>query len=268
MKIKQQKIGLALSGGGAMGVVHMGALKQLEKNQIPIQVISGTSSGAIVGALYADGGTKKVHKFFDMINQENLFSMKNIVISRLSPTTIFEKVRSYLKKSLDAKNFEDLPIKFICVATNIITAKEKIFSEGNLVDAVMASSAYPGIFPIQKIGSDYFVDGGVIKNFPASELKRYKCNFIIGSLTYGTKKLDIDGELLLSHFDVLSRSFDIIQNKLTQKDLKKCNFVFNPPIYKNKWYHFDQMDIIEDIGIDYAKRHMPQLLKKLNNDTK
>lgn len=269
MNKQRKKIGLALSGGGIMGVAHIGLLEEIEKNNIKIDIISGTSSGSIVGALYSAGGTKKIYEFLNRLDKNDLFSVKKLLFRYKLPHKIFEAISDAFEETLSPiKNFNELKTPFICLATDIVNAQEKIFDQGNLIDAIRASSAYPGVFPTQEIKGKFYIDGGVLTNFPVKVLKQHGCDFIIGSLTNQLPKVRYDqfNKPKLSTADTLVRAIKIGEQKIANFDKKFCDIIFEPPIFYWDWYNFNDIDVILDIGQDYAKRNFYKLKRIIDNE--
>jgi len=260
------KIGLALSGGGALGAAHIGIVEELEKNKIGIDSICGTSSGAIIGLLYAYGGLKTVNHFFDELDKTGLLNKTSLIFKRNS--TIFFSVEEILRKCIKASEFYELKIKFSCVATDLKNGNAVILKLGDPVKAVMASAAYPGVFPIQKIGTKYLIDGGLTRNLPSGILKKQGLDFIIGSSLYGLKKFDKfdpDGNIKANPIDIAVRSLDIMQKELANYEVESCDFCFQPEVNDYRWYHFDAINDIRLTGKECAAKHIGDLLKEINS---
>jgi NTE family protein len=173
---KKYKLGLALSGGGARGFAHPGAIKAIEDFNLKPDIISGTSAGALAGVLYADGyAPEEIIKLF--IGKD----FREFVNIQMPVTAIFgtSGFRRFLKKHLHVKNFEDLPIPVKVVATNLDEGKSAIFDTGSIIDAVVASCSIPIVFNPVVINGINYVDGGIFKNFPVSTI-RSLCDKIIG----------------------------------------------------------------------------------------
>jgi NTE family protein len=262
------KIGLALSGGGVLGVAHLGVLKLIEKEKIQMNYISGTSAGAIIGALFAAGGVAKVEAFLDDLKNQGLFSRANLIFGGL-PDKTFETIRTTLQKHLPNK-FYDLNINFVCVATHFAEGSPVYLESGDLVDALMASSAFPGAFPAQDIDGKSLIDGGISRNLPAGILRKKGVDFVIGSSLYNIKvmdKFDVEGNepgRLLSTL----RSIDIMQKELARYEMKKCDYVFTPPVETFSWFHFSKMADIRAIGEEYANANSAEFLKELKRHHK
>lgn len=258
MKNNDQRIGIALSGGGMLGIAHVAILEELEKNDIRPQFIGGTSSGAIIGALYAAGGLDQIEVFLAYLDGRGFFKPKLF----FWPNSIFKTLQTALEKYLKIQTFEELPKKFVCIATDLDSGKEVILEKGNIIDAVMASCAYPGIFPVQKMGKSNLVDGGIVKNIPISELKEIGAEFVIGSsLYYQLPQV----KQKFSRLNAIIRASDIMQWQLARQELEKCDFYFTPEIADFRWYQFDKVSRIKKIGQDHAQKNIPRLIEKLES---
>ena len=179
MKNTKKKVGLALSGGGWRGLAHVGVLKALEENNIPIDFIAGTSAGALVGGLYSYfGNVKDLEEFVKNFGYKELFKivadpkLKNGILKG-------EKLINYLNEITKNANIEDLKIPFKAVSTNLITGKSYYFEKGNLAEAIKASVSIPLLFnPTQKDGM-LLIDGGATENVPVICAKEMGTKFLI-----------------------------------------------------------------------------------------
>lgn len=173
---EKKKVGLALGGGGARGFAHVGVLKTLEKYKIPIDYISGTSIGALVGALYsAEPNAKKLEKEILQTDWEQFFDytfpQKGLIKG--------EKIESFLKKRLGDLRFDQLKIPLFITAFDIENKQEIIFNKGDVAKAVRASISIPGIFiPVENNGR-ILVDGGLTDLIPTEILKKEGADIII-----------------------------------------------------------------------------------------
>jgi NTE family protein len=173
---KKHKLGLALSGGGARGFAHPGAMKAIEDFGLEPEIISGTSAGALAGVLYADGyAPEEIIKLF-VGKDFREFADIQVPVAAIFGTSGF---RRFLKKYLRAKNFEDLRIPVKVVATNLDEGKSVVFDTGPIIDAVVASCSIPIVFNPVVIDNVNYVDGGIFKNFPVSTIRNL-CDKIIG----------------------------------------------------------------------------------------
>ena len=207
--IKNPKIGLVLSGGGAKGFAHIGVLKVLEEAGIKIDFIGGTSMGSIIGGLYASGYNAtqidsifKQTNFDELINDyiprssKNFYGKKNDELYALVlpfsnfkigiPEAFSKGMYNYnLLSSLTRnvrhiRDFNKLPTPFLCIGTNIETGEEVLLNKGNLVQAMMASAAFPSLFSPIEIDGKLLVDGGVVNNYPIKEVRNLGADIIIG----------------------------------------------------------------------------------------
>ncbi len=204
-----KKIGLVLSGGGAKGLAHIGALKVIEEAGVKIDYIGGTSMGAIVGALYASGYTAdqldSIFRATDFTNliQDNLprsaktFYEKedseryaltlpfdgfkvSVPPAYSGGQNIYNELVRILYHVKDIDDFSQLPIPFVCIATDIETGKEVILNSGYLPEAVMASGALPSLFEPAIIDDKVLIDGGVVNNYPIEKVREMGADIIIG----------------------------------------------------------------------------------------
>ncbi|WP_347051036.1 patatin-like phospholipase family protein [Flavobacterium olei] len=207
--VKRPKIGLVLSGGGAKGFAHIGVLKVLEEAGIKIDYIGGTSMGSVIGGLYASGYNAsqidsifKKTNFDELINDyiprssKNFYGKKNdelyaIVLPFSNfrvgiPEALSKGMYNYnLLSSLTRnvrhiRDFNKLPTPFLCIGTNIETGQEVLLNKGNLVQAMMASAAFPSLFTPVEIDGNLLVDGGVVNNYPIQEVRNLGADIIIG----------------------------------------------------------------------------------------
>ena len=215
-------IGLVLSGGGMRGVAHIGAIKALEEHNIIPTHIAGSSAGAIVGALYAYGyDYKAIFKFFENIQLLDITKYALNKPGLIDAEKFYDQFKAYLIED----NFSALKKELYITATDILKGKLDIFKEGELIRPVIASSAFPGVFAPVKINDNYYVDGGVLNNFPVNLLKK-KCDVIIGVYVNGYEPIAIEN-LKHSH-NVVERAFKLKSVKEDLKKFKKCDIVVYP----------------------------------------
>ncbi len=207
--IKRPKIGLVLTGGGAKGFAHIGVLKVLENAGIKVDYIGGTSMGAVVGGLYAAG--YNAHQLDSIFSSTNFDELLNDYIPR-SYKSFYEKRNSEvyalslpfkkfnvgvpiaLSKGLynycllsqltthvkEVRDFSQLPIPFVCIATDIETGQEVVLNKGYFAQALLASAAFPTLFSPVEIDGKLLIDGGVINNYPIEEVRKMGADYVIG----------------------------------------------------------------------------------------
>lgn len=256
-------IGLALSGGGALGVAHIGILEEMERHHLRIDMLSGTSAGAIIGLLYADGGLPALDAFLNELTERGISNNPGLLLFR-RPESLFEEIRAVLRRHVAATSFASLHMPFCCVATDIIDGSMVVLRDGDPVAAVMASAAYPGVFPAQRIDGRFYVDGGVTRNLPADVLRQSGADFIIGSSLYALLPLPkSQTRLNLTRIQAVLRALDVQQLELSLLQLPFCNFCFAPPIESFRWHDFDRVDILREVGRRYAGERIGELLRVL-----
>lgn len=235
-------LGYALSGGGAKGFAHLGSLKVLEKCGLKPDVIAGTSAGALAGVFYADG--YHPDEITDLFKKKEFREFVEISI----PKTGFLKstgLHQFLKRNLRAKSFEDLKIPFYAVATDWNRARTVVFSNGDdLIDAVVASCSVPVIFNPQYIHGNPYVDGGILKNFPVSVIRK-KCRYVIG--------VNVAAMIPAAEKDnirtMMERTFNLMSNANTIIDKSYCDILIEVKgIEKYRMFDLNNMSTISEIG--------------------
>ncbi len=182
----EYNIGIVLSGGAARGFTHLGVLKALEEFGMKPDIISGVSAGAIAGVLYADGYSPE--EIMQIYSHKSIFELVQMTV----PKTGFFKptgLKETLIKNLRATTFDKLKIPLVVTATNIIAGKSEYFREGNLIDAILASSCVPVIFEAVMINNIPYVDGAIMNNFPVEPLVG-QCKKLIGVYINPTGEID------------------------------------------------------------------------------
>jgi len=173
-KPRQAKIAVVLGAGASKGFAHIGVLKVLETQKVPIHMVVGTSAGSLVGSLYASG-----IKAYDLQGLAMKIAKSDVIDYRIIPDNGFikgEKLEEFINKTVKNTPIEKLKIRYYAVATNVATGEEVAFGTGNTGQAVHASCSVPGVFQPTKIGSNTYVDGGVVTLFHYPELikKKYR----------------------------------------------------------------------------------------------
>ena len=231
----ERRVGLALSGGVARGLAHIGVLKVLKKHKIPIHCLAGTSAGALVGAFFAAGMSP------DLIekNAKKLgwFRFLKFIPGRHGPLEV-EEIRKFIIENIGDIKFSDLNLPFAAVACDIKTGNEVILSEGKVARAVAASFAFPGIFAPVKHHQELLVDGGIVDNLPSSVLLKMGANFVIAVDVVPGRPLKEDPENALQ---VFGRAIDLTLKKFSQEGRRSAQVLIEPEIPEDIW----QLDIDE-----------------------
>jgi len=279
------KVGLVLSGGGAKGLAHIGALKVIEESGVRIDYIGGTSMGAIIGALYASGYSAT--QLDSIFRQTDFSTLIQDDIPR-SAKTFYEKQEaekyalvlpfdkfkigfpSGLSKGQNVYNllskltshvstvsdFSELPIPFFCVATNVENGKEVILDHGYLPRAVIASGALPSLFSPVVIDDKVLIDGGVVNNYPVNEVREKGMDIIIG--------VDVQDSLksrnnLKSAFEVLVQINNYRTISAMIEKRKKTDIYIHPNINDFSVVSFDEGNKIVASGVTAAEKFRKEL---------
>ena len=246
--------GLVLSGGGVRGVAHIGAIKALEQHGIIPTHIAGTSAGAIVGALYANGnGWQEILDFFKTVQ---IFKIDNF--ARNKPGFInTEKLYDSFKNILIKDDFSVLKKSLHITATNILDGSLKVFTDGELIKPILASAAFPGVFTPIQIGEEYFVDGGTLNNFPV-DLIVPQCEKIIGVYVNPFEKLNIND--LKHSYHVLERAFRIKTAHDSIAKFKDCDIVICPKELKEVGtFSMKDIDAAFELGYEAAMAELSKI---------
>jgi NTE family protein len=215
------RIGLALSGGGARGIAHIGVIKALEDLNIRPDVISGTSAGSIVGALYAAG--MKPDAIFEVASHLSIFKSVKIAWA-WSGLLKMEGLQALLTKHIPGNTFEALKIPLTVAATEIRLGAIQYFSSGELAPAVISSCSIPGVFDPVHFKGHLYVDGGLLDNLPARPI-RDKCDLLIGS-NCNHLTSEYNEHSLKS---TIERSMLITVSANTTASRLMCDLVIEPP---------------------------------------
>ncbi len=267
------ELGLALGGGGARGLAHIGVLKILEKEKIGIQAITGCSMGAIVGGLYAYlGEAQKVEDFIrDILHSPKIkeLGLEALTEEGSPDKSFFEQffdfvdVRLKAIKSLGRLSFfdeettqqifellpdvpiEELPIPFSAIATDLVTGSEINFTTGSLRKVLQASAAIPGIFPPVKIDNFLLVDGSASESVPAGKVKEIGADRVLAVNVSRDIRLFEEPQNLI---EILFRTEDITSYQLSQIRLKEADLVISPKVKELSWVDFDKFDYLIAAG--------------------
>ena len=256
-------IGLALSGGGHKGLAHAGVLQFLEEKNIQINVISGTSAGAIVGGLYAIG--KKPTEILDFFKSVKLFSWNHLSFSKAGLLDA-EKFIEYLDDVFGETKLVDFPKEMYISATDINSGRLKTFNRYTKAkEAIAASSAFPGVFSPVQIEGRLYCDGGILANFPAHIIQG-RCDFLIGVNLDTQETTAKESKEFGSIKSVVLRAIEIMmkQNVATQDNL--CDWCILPlksTDYSTFETSKDRMDEIFHLGYEAAKKGFETVREKL-----
>lgn len=247
--MERMHIGLVLSGGGMRGAAHIGSIKALEEHNIYPTHIAGTSAGAVVGGLYAHGyNCDEMLQFFKTIQ---ILDYKKYAINK--PGFIdASKYYNVFKKKFPEDSFSVLKKKLFITTTNFTDGVLQIFSEGELIKPILASSAFPGLFSPVKIKDKLYIDGGVLNNFPIELIKK-NCNILIG--VYLNLLTTADNSDLKHFYNVIERAINIRIAKSDAVKFVDFDVVIAPKnLAKYGLFNKKNIDAIYKIGYDNMNR--------------
>ena len=251
MKENQYGIGFVLSGGGARGFAHLGFLQAMNEAGIYPDVIAGTSAGALAGALYADGYKPK--EILAFMNTGSRLDFMRPALPREGLLAI-SGITKILKARLHAQTFSELKIPLYVTATDINNAKAVYFSEGPLLDILIASSSIPIMFPPVKIGNFLYVDGGVLDNFPVEAIEN-KCKVLIGSFVNQVGYVEkVSGLITLAE-----RTFMLSMTKEIHEKARRFDLCVAPEVLKNyKILNTLKAAELFEVGYDATKEKLKE----------
>jgi NTE family protein len=252
----KNKIAFVLSGGGARGIAHLGFIDAMKEIGIKPDIISGTSAGAIVGGFYANGYSSK--ETIKIISKTNLlkfvkFSFSGGLLSMQGFKNIYDE---YFK----IKEFESLPVTLKVIATDIHEGTEHCFDSGDIIAPIMASSTIPTLFEPTEINGAYYIDGGVVNNFPVEYVLNDN-NIVFGQyVNPWVEKKD-----KMSYKELIERTFHLAIHASNRKRMEKCDYFQEPKELAN----FTMFDISETkniykIGYDETIKNAEKIEKKLS----
>lgn len=253
----KKTIGLALSGGGARGITHLGALKAFEELGIKPDLIAGTSAGSIAGAFYAAG--YEPDEIYETLTRTNIFRLLRPAMSKLSFLKL-DRTLSVFKKYLPA-TFDRLSIPLVITATEINLGKTFYFTEGDLLKCIQASCSMPIIFEPIKIGDHVFVDGGVMDNLPVDPLIEAKMDIIIG-VHVNPKN---ENYKAVTMRNIAERSFQLALSYNVKERKPKCDIFIEPIELKGVGlFEMSKAKMMFEAGYDAVMRDKESILLKIN----
>jgi NTE family protein len=227
------KIGLALGAGSARGLAHIGVIRALTERGIPISVLAGTSAGALVGSMWASGSDLAFLERMTPGMGRKLWADFGLVRSGLLHGKKMEEMIGLLTRG---RRFEDLPVPFACIATDIETGERVVFKEGPLAPAVRASCSIPGVFQPQQYQNRLLVDGALVERVPVRTARELGADRVIAvDVTVYSERAQVHGLV-----DVIGRSMDILQRQFIDQVLAGADIIIRPNLADIGAYAFEQ----------------------------
>jgi len=287
------KVGLALGGGGARGLAHLGVLKALEEEKIPINAIAGTSMGSIVGGAYAQiadshklilmahdliekldlkkGWTKFLSEEWDKSKERKESLLKGlgyfvrrrliyfVGASRISLEPQ-EKLMDPLRIALKDEPIEEAKIPFVAVAIDLVSGRETAIKKGSMIEALYASSSIEGVFPPLRIDNQLLSDGGVASLVPVDAVRELGTNFVIG---VSIPEVIRQEAKFVSGVEVILRADTLTREKLNNLMLKECDVVITPEVRAIHWANFGKLDECIHKGYEATQNKIKEIKEKM-----
>lgn len=264
---QRPKVILVLGGGGARGFAHIGVLKALREANVPVDMVIGTSIGALVGALYCAGvPIEKIEtvveqtKWQDISNLSYISMFKLVVSEKLLST---EKLEKYIEKNIGDLQFFQLDIPFACVTTDINTGEKIILKEGSVATAARASATIPGIFTPVEYGQRFLVDGGLVENIPVSVAKLFNPDIIITVAV----SADITKNSFNNVFTTLLQTIYIQGQKSDEINLKMSDIVIAPKVNDISAIELNRSEECIEAGFVAGKESIKKVKEAIINKT-
>jgi NTE family protein len=274
------KIGVALEGGGALGLAHIGVLQWFEDHHIAVDYVAGTSMGGLVGGFYATGKSpEELKRIVESQNWDVIIggatpyedlSYRRKEDSRAYPNKIIFGLKNGLSlpAGLNAghqitllidretlaysklKSFDDLPIPFRCVATDLVSGKEEVFGDGSLPQALRATMSIPGLFSPVRNGEKVYVDGGLVGNLPTDVVRKMGADVVIA---VHLETPPVKPQEIQSLFSVLGKSIDLVIRDNELRGLSRADLIVNVDLRKFTSIDYPKADAIITIGTEAAR---------------
>jgi len=273
------KIGLALSGGGAKGIAHIGVLKVLEEAHVPVHLLAGTSMGGVVAAAYAAGRSPaEIEQFARSLRLLDIAQLDRTGLGLMGQDKIAQRVQEALGGD---PTFDQLKLPLALVAVDLETGEEVVIREGSVVEAVLATTALPIIFPPRRWNDRWLVDGGVLNPVPFDVVRQMGADRVIAVHTLhdisdvmetepppGGRNPEAIIRLLLYRsrwtplLNVSERSMGIMSRKLVEQRLEETppDLMIEVPLKGVGLFDLDQVDMCLRAGEEAARRHLPELI--------
>ncbi|MFK7956171.1 MAG: patatin-like phospholipase family protein [Lysobacterales bacterium] len=281
------RTGLALAGGGARGIAHIGVLKHLHDQKVVVDALAGTSAGAIVAAMYAARpdpewiehqfrdflatdvflklGTQRLARRYERDSEGGVFSRRlqdhmvvNMSLLRqyIIPRQLLLDALEYL---LPARDFSELEIPLVVCAADLSTGKPVLYDRGDLLNALCNSASIPGVLEAEISGDSVIADGGVFMPVPVDPL-RSQVDFVIASEVNQRQLPSLEQ---LSVYSLMMRAEHLTQITLAQLQAEKADFVFYPQVHALHWSQFGAFEQLLDSGFLAATESTPELQRLL-----
>lgn len=265
---RKRKVGLALSSGAARGMAHVGVLQVLEKEGIPIDMIAGTSAGAVIGALYArEKDSEKIKGIVTELSAKRLLFLTDLTLPKTGLIR-GKRLKDQLRAIVGNIQFEDLGLPFACVATDIESGGEVVINHGSVVEAVRASISIPGIFSVVRLDDRLLVDGGLVNPVPVRVLRDMGADFVIAvnvvpDMRHRVHLNDAPQSKEPNIFSVLLRTIHIAAYQAVRASLEGADVIIEPDVARIGFGDFNRVKDCIRKGELAAMNAIPEIRRKL-----
>jgi NTE family protein len=257
-KIPVPKIGLALGGGFARGIAHIGVLKVLEEENIPVSFVAGTSVGALIGAAYCSGVSPA--ELEQIASKVRFRDLARWTLSRYGFASNLRMI-NFLNKVLKVKTFEELKTPLAITATDFASGEGVVFRTGPLADPVRASCAYPGVFLPVTLNGRLLVDGMLAHALPTQPLRDMGADRVIAVSLKSNWAAGGEGPKHI--FDVIGQCFAIAQNMNSEQARRSANLIIEPDVTGYRYDDFEHSADLVLLGQRCARAALPEIRKWL-----
>jgi NTE family protein len=255
---RQARIGLALGGGAARGFAHVGVIQVLEEAGLHPQLVTGTSAGSLVAALYASGkSSQELRRVAETMEEAEITDWMMPILNRGALRG--EALAKYVNTQVGGKSIEQMKIPLGIVATDLRTGEAVTFRRGNTGSAVRASSAVPAVFQPVRIGEHEYVDGGLVSPVPVKQAREMGANFVIAV----DISSDPEGNPAGDTFQILMQTFAIMGKSINTLALREAEFVVRPPLSGVKSADFGARRRSIEAGRSVMLAMLPQLRSRI-----
>jgi len=254
------KVALVLGGGAARGFAHVGVIRVLEQEKIPIDMIVGTSVGSLIGAIYAhDVNSFELEWSAFTLERDDVFDYDLRTVFSGMGAAKGEKLEEFVKAKVPIENIEDLKIPFAAVATNLNMGTRVILDKGPVARAVRASCAIPGVFqPVEHQGS-LLVDGGVLDNLPASVARERGADIVI-AVDIG---MNVETKEIRNLIEVIVQRVNIMAEENMRSRKMAADVLIVPDVPNVVMMDFGQKKLCMQAGIEATQKAMPEIRNKI-----
>lgn len=255
---RKKKVGLALSGGGARGMAHVGVLKVFHDHRIPVDYVAGTSSGALIGSLFSAG--VNITTLLEVSTKVKWKHFFKIVLSK-SGLVSSEEIENFVVSLIGKKTFADLEIPFAAVTVDLKTGEQVIINKGEVCKAVRASCSFPWMYIPVKTEHHLLVDGVLKQNLPSRVVRSMGADIVIGVDVIPRIENSGSYENILEIFD---RALDLFIINQDKEKNKGCDILITPVKEKITSLELDKAERLVQLGEEAAKKALPSIKKALS----